>query len=177
MGPSSLPLLRAMGAAAATAAAMAAPEQLWPTPLYADPRGHGALAARLRPELLALMAVDPGVQKSNKESDGWHSSELLDMALHQKLGDGLSSSGAVLALHAAVVGAATAAVGELDATSFGPLARGGEHSAVSVSVQNMWANVNRRGDFNIMHTHPNSVLSGVFYVDAGVAATASGPAG
>jgi uncharacterized protein (TIGR02466 family) len=30
-----------------------------------------------------------------------------------------------------------------------------------------WANVNRRGDFNQMHTHPGATWSGVYYVDYG----------
>jgi uncharacterized protein (TIGR02466 family) len=30
-----------------------------------------------------------------------------------------------------------------------------------------WANVNRRGDFNKMHTHPGATWSGVYYVDHG----------
>lgn len=30
-----------------------------------------------------------------------------------------------------------------------------------------WANVNRRGDFNTMHTHPGATWSGVYYVDDG----------
>jgi uncharacterized protein (TIGR02466 family) len=30
-----------------------------------------------------------------------------------------------------------------------------------------WANVNRRGDFNNMHTHPGATWSGVYYVDDG----------
>jgi uncharacterized protein (TIGR02466 family) len=30
-----------------------------------------------------------------------------------------------------------------------------------------WANINRRGDFNQMHTHPGATWSGIYYVDAG----------
>ncbi len=30
-----------------------------------------------------------------------------------------------------------------------------------------WANVNRRGDFNQMHTHPGATWSGVYFVDHG----------
>ena len=30
-----------------------------------------------------------------------------------------------------------------------------------------WANINRRGDYNNMHTHPTATWSGVYYVDAG----------
>ena len=31
-----------------------------------------------------------------------------------------------------------------------------------------WANVNRRGDYNVVHTHPNCMWSGVYYVTPGV---------
>ena len=30
-----------------------------------------------------------------------------------------------------------------------------------------WANVNRRGDYNVVHTHPNCMFSGVYYVTRG----------
>jgi uncharacterized protein (TIGR02466 family) len=30
----------------------------------------------------------------------------------------------------------------------------------------IWANVNRKGDFNAVHTHPNSLMSGVVYLKA-----------
>lgn len=30
-----------------------------------------------------------------------------------------------------------------------------------------WANVNRRGDYNVVHTHPNCMWSGVYYVTRG----------
>jgi uncharacterized protein (TIGR02466 family) len=33
----------------------------------------------------------------------------------------------------------------------------------------VWANVNRRGDFNQVHTHPGATWSGVYYVDHGEA--------
>ena len=36
-------------------------------------------------------------------------------------------------------------------------------------VLSAWANVNRRGDFNQMHTHPGATWSGVYYVDSGEA--------
>jgi hypothetical protein len=32
-----------------------------------------------------------------------------------------------------------------------------------------WANINRRGDFNQIHTHPGATWSGVYYVDHGEA--------
>jgi hypothetical protein len=33
----------------------------------------------------------------------------------------------------------------------------------------VWANINQRGDFNQMHTHPGATWSGVYYVDHGAA--------
>jgi uncharacterized protein (TIGR02466 family) len=30
-----------------------------------------------------------------------------------------------------------------------------------------WANVNRAGDYNVVHSHPNSLWSGVYYVSSG----------
>ena len=34
-------------------------------------------------------------------------------------------------------------------------------------ILSAWANINRRGDFNNMHTHPGATWSGVYYVDDG----------
>ena len=34
-------------------------------------------------------------------------------------------------------------------------------------ILSAWANVNRRGDFNQLHTHPGATWSGVYYVDHG----------
>jgi len=31
-----------------------------------------------------------------------------------------------------------------------------------------WANINRNGDYNVVHTHPNCMWSGVYYVQPGV---------
>ena len=30
-----------------------------------------------------------------------------------------------------------------------------------------WANINRKGDYNVVHTHPNCMYSGVYYVNQG----------
>lgn len=35
----------------------------------------------------------------------------------------------------------------------------------SLSISNMWFNVNRENSFNIQHIHPRSLLSGVFYLN------------
>jgi uncharacterized protein (TIGR02466 family) len=32
------------------------------------------------------------------------------------------------------------------------------------NLSNMWININKKGDYNIAHNHPNSILSGVFWV-------------
>ena len=37
-------------------------------------------------------------------------------------------------------------------------------SALVFNNGHLWANVNRAGNFNAMHTHPNSLLSGVVYL-------------
>jgi uncharacterized protein (TIGR02466 family) len=39
-------------------------------------------------------------------------------------------------------------------------------SIQNISVANLWININEYKDYNILHEHPNSVLSGVFYVKA-----------
>ena len=33
-------------------------------------------------------------------------------------------------------------------------------------IENMWVNINQKHDFNKLHQHSNSILSGVFYVSA-----------
>jgi uncharacterized protein (TIGR02466 family) len=40
-------------------------------------------------------------------------------------------------------------------------------------ILSAWANVNRPGDFNAMHTHPGATWSGVYYVDDGGSGTAA----
>ena len=39
-------------------------------------------------------------------------------------------------------------------------------SLPSLSLDNLWFNVNPPGTYNIIHTHPHSVISGVYYIDA-----------
>lgn len=36
----------------------------------------------------------------------------------------------------------------------------------NLKIDNIWININRFGNTNTSHTHPKSILSGVFYVDA-----------
>lgn len=35
---------------------------------------------------------------------------------------------------------------------------------VPINIQNMWANLSKKGDYLFPHNHPNSLLSGAFYV-------------
>jgi uncharacterized protein (TIGR02466 family) len=36
----------------------------------------------------------------------------------------------------------------------------------NLKISNMWANRSTAGDFNFPHVHPNSIMSGVFYIEA-----------
>jgi len=36
-----------------------------------------------------------------------------------------------------------------------------------IRIASMWSIINKRGDFNVVHTHPNSFLSSAYYVKAG----------
>jgi uncharacterized protein (TIGR02466 family) len=42
----------------------------------------------------------------------------------------------------------------------------GIKDSIKLKITNIWVNVNGRGNFNRPHAHPNSVISGVYYVDA-----------
>lgn len=37
---------------------------------------------------------------------------------------------------------------------------------LALRLDNAWVNINKKGDYNISHFHPNAVISGVFYVTA-----------
>tara|TARA_B100000073_G_scaffold348474_1_gene367681 strand:- start:10123 stop:10788 length:666 start_codon:yes stop_codon:yes gene_type:complete len=34
----------------------------------------------------------------------------------------------------------------------------------TLRMTNLWININKRGDYNVIHTHPGAVLSGVYYL-------------
>jgi uncharacterized protein (TIGR02466 family) len=36
----------------------------------------------------------------------------------------------------------------------------------NISINSMWAIINKKNDFNVVHTHPNSYLSAAYYVSA-----------
>jgi uncharacterized protein (TIGR02466 family) len=35
-----------------------------------------------------------------------------------------------------------------------------------VSISNFWFNISNKGDFNFPHSHPGSIISGVFYIES-----------
>lgn len=38
------------------------------------------------------------------------------------------------------------------------------HYNLEFKLSNMWININRKGDYNLIHDHPNSIISGVLWV-------------
>ena len=98
---------------------------LWPTPIFRSRTpATAAAAAQLRRAVPLLRAVDPGVQKSNKKSGGWHSSVLIGEGatqLHALVGESGASvtMGAIVALEEVVRGAAHAMLTRMDAARFG----------------------------------------------------------
>lgn len=38
------------------------------------------------------------------------------------------------------------------------------HYNLEFRLSNMWININRKGDYNVIHDHPLSIMSGVFWV-------------
>lgn len=36
----------------------------------------------------------------------------------------------------------------------------------NVKIANMWFNISNKGDFNFPHSHPGSIISGVFYIES-----------
>lgn len=107
----------------------------------------------LRTAILARAAAEPGVRISNK--GGWQSkTDLLDWPLQEI---------------ATLKGWIVDAVRVMAALS--PTLR---ERAPGTSVFKVygWANVNRTHDYNLLHVHPDSHWSGVYYVDAGDAGSA-----
>lgn len=108
--------------------------------------GSEALNSTLRDVVLEHEASDPGVQRSN--AGGWHSRhDLVDWK--------------------------SAAIGELSdrmRDSVAEITASKSHVAkedVVITKLRAWANVSRRGNFNMTHNHPNFDWSGVYYVTIG----------
>ena len=122
------------------------------TPLYvhALPADTAApLNTALRDELLRRAATEPSLSRSNR--GGWQSeANLLSAA---ELPPPLRE------LRERALEAVDGFVREATRRGAAP------PTAVRASILNAWANVNRRGDVNLFHDHPQAILSGVYYVD------------
>lgn len=126
----------------------------WSTPILRrtyDPAGDVCRA--LKALVLERAETGANVQKSNQ--GGWHSDE-----------DLLSWGGPAIAQLSQWITAASQDM--TTAISGGQVYRG-------KLELNAWANLNRTGQYNTMHTHPSCVWSGVFYVETGDRPTPSHP--
>jgi uncharacterized protein (TIGR02466 family) len=41
-----------------------------------------------------------------------------------------------------------------------------KHYELNFSLSNMWININQKGNYNVFHDHPGSLISGVFWIKA-----------
>lgn len=99
--------------------------------------------AVIKPAIYAWRAQDPeGIRRSNmKDVGSWHSA--LDMASRPQFG----ALATAVAAHAETLFAAL-----------------GYHPAFGPALSNMWANIHARHGYNRSHIHPNSLWSGVYYL-------------
>jgi uncharacterized protein (TIGR02466 family) len=107
-----------------------------------------ALNAALRDSILAHAGQYPGDQRTNV--GGWHS----DTGALEFCGE----AGQRLVRHMRYM------IEEATRRVHGQFNMEPERLSWTLSA---WANVNHRGDFNTMHTHPGATWSGVYYVDHG----------
>ena len=123
---------------------------VWP-----DPAG---LNAALRTSILGHASQHPGAARTNM--GGWHSAPgLLEFC---------GEAGTQL------IRRMDAMVKEATARLHAEFGRPPQSATWTLSA---WANINRTGDYNQLHTHPGATWSGVYYVDHGEAdPTAQGTA-
>lgn len=110
---------------------------LWQTSLADETREWPQLRQIMLDKIYALMAADKGVEKTN--FGGWQSEDNI-----YQYPEFSWLIGRVMAL----------------ANTVAPQFAAGRQFDDGL----LWANVNRKGDFNALHTHPDSVLSGVVYL-------------
>jgi uncharacterized protein (TIGR02466 family) len=108
----------------------------------------------LRKSILEHERQHPGTKKTNV--GGWHS-ETESLAF-------CGNAGERLIRH--IYEMAEEATGRLYASN----GRALERLTWSLTI---WANVNRRGHYNNLHTHPSATWSGVYYVDNGESSAAA----
>ncbi len=122
---------------------------LFASPLLTHRWADGAeLNVALRDSILAQEQRDPGKALTNY--GGWHS----ETGMLQFCG----SAGERLIRHMHEM------VEEATGRLYAEFAQAPQAARWIFSA---WANINRRGDFNQMHTHPGATWSGVYYVDHG----------
>lgn len=113
-------------------------EQLWfATPIWTCPV-TGIDNKAIKDYCLKVRKQKPGIKKSNQ--GGWHSGELIlpiPNSLQQLFND------------------LTIFVNEVCA----------RHTGINnLVLGNFWININGHNDYNLLHDHHNSILSGVYYV-------------
>ena len=113
-------------------------EQLWfPTPIWEVPV-TGIDNTSIKEYCLQVREQLPGTTISNR--GGWHSKGLLD-PIPDELNNLFS-----------------------DVTAFAnDVCR--RHTGTELKFGNFWININGHHDYNLLHDHQKSVLSGVYYVD------------
>ncbi len=110
---------------------------LWQADLAADTPDWPTLRQIMVDKIYALLAAERGVEKTN--FGGWQSED--DLYRHAEF---RWLIGRIMAL----------------ANTLAPQFAQGRQFDDGL----LWANVNRKGDFNALHTHPDTVLSGVVYL-------------
>lgn len=122
-------------------------------PLFAVPlitrkiADTAAINAGLRRAVLAREAAGPGMTRSN--ADGWHSEQNLLVWPEPEIAQ----------LKAWI---------DEGARHVARVAIGGRNKAIDIGYEAQgWANINRHGHYNMVHSHPGAHWSMVYYVDVG----------
>lgn len=116
-------------------------EQLWfPTPVWECPVS-GIDNQAIKEYCLEVREKKPGKKISNR--GGWHSNELLE-PFPQALED-LFNDLQVFANDVCY-----------------------RYTGIRLKLGNFWININGKHDYNLLHDHQKSILSGVYYVDVPV---------
>lgn len=110
---------------------------LWETDLATTTTEWPQRRAQMLARVMALEAAGAGVEKTN--FGGWQSTD--DIYVHDEFAWLIEQ----IMRHSNAV-----------APAFSP--------TLTFNTGHLWANINRRGHFNAVHTHPNSILSGVVYL-------------
>lgn len=110
---------------------------VWQTNVADNEADWASLRAAMLERIRALESAGQGVQRTN--FGGWQSDD--DLYKHQEFGW----------LTRRIMALANQVAPQFSAKA-------------SFDDGILWANVNRRGDFNAMHTHPDAILSGCIYL-------------